>query len=241
MMRMKIIYNVMAGSHAYGTATKYSDVDYAGCFLPPVDYLLGISKHDKKETYNKDEPDETYHSLAKFARLALNSNPNVLETLFMDETVISVDDLFKPILEIRQSFLSRDIARSFIGYANAQLLRMNKRGGKGNHGLRTELIEKYGYDTKNASRLIHLLFTALEALKTGELKVKPNKDRLTYLTEIRAGLVPLERVMKDKDLLLSEVRAVEEKSPLPPLPDRRLVEKTVIDIHYQYIKENYVK
>ena len=62
---------------------------------------------------------------------------------------------------------------------------------------RKELVEKFGYDTKNASHLIRLLKMGIEALTTGELLIERPDNNM--LLEIKRGEWKLERVLKLSD------------------------------------------
>ena len=64
------------------------------------------------------------------------------------------------------------VHRSFNGYAVAQMRKMESGVYKGYMGdKRRSLVERFGYDTKNASHLIRLLRQGAEFLRDGELYV----------------------------------------------------------------------
>jgi predicted nucleotidyltransferase len=81
-----LIYKVRVGSHAYGTAISTSDFDYAGIFIPPVEFYFGLQSFDLLS--EQTEEDRSYYSLRKYANLAVANNPNVLELLFVDQSDI---------------------------------------------------------------------------------------------------------------------------------------------------------
>ena len=65
------------------------------------------------------------HGLAKFVRLALANNPNMLDILWADETdVLFVDGYGEALRAARNLFLSRKVAQTYAGYADDQLKRM---------------------------------------------------------------------------------------------------------------------
>jgi predicted nucleotidyltransferase len=118
-----LIYKVRTGSHAYRTALPSSDVDYAGIFIPPIEYYFGLQAFDL--LCEQAEEDKSYYSLRKYANLALANNPNVLELLFTDQQSICLstpasDELRRH----RHSFLSQRCQKTFVGYAKAQLHRI---------------------------------------------------------------------------------------------------------------------
>ena len=118
-----LIYKVRCGSHAYGTNLPTSDVDYAGIFIPPIEFFFGLQAFDLLS--EQDEDDRSYYSLRKFANLAIANNPNVLELLFVEPSDILLgspasDELRRN----RHLFLSQRCQKTFIGYAKAQLHRI---------------------------------------------------------------------------------------------------------------------
>jgi len=118
-----LIYKVKVGSHAYGTALPTSDVDFAGIYIPPVEYYFGLQAFDL--LCEQTEEDTSYYSLRKYANLAVAGNPNVLELLFVDPTDIYLSA--RPANELRvhrHLFLSQRCQKTFVGYAKAQLHRI---------------------------------------------------------------------------------------------------------------------
>uniref|UniRef100_A0A6M3IU62 Putative nucleotidyltransferase n=1 Tax=viral metagenome TaxID=1070528 RepID=A0A6M3IU62_9ZZZZ len=117
-----MILKVRAGSYLYGTNTLESDEDYIGIFIPEEKYLLGLNKI---EEVSKEDCDDKLYSLSKFAKLALDNNPNILELLFVDaEDVLYINDLGLDLLELKNSFLSQNIKHRFLGYAFSQKKKM---------------------------------------------------------------------------------------------------------------------
>jgi len=67
------------------------------------------------------------YSLSKFVRLALQGNPNIMESLFVDEEdILFVNEAGRRLIEARACFLSKQVGRRFVGYAVAQLKRMER-------------------------------------------------------------------------------------------------------------------
>lgn len=119
-----LIYKCRTGSHAYGMNTPTSDEDYSGVFIPNADYFFGLKAFDQ-QIEQTDERDTTLYSLRKYANLAIANNPNVMELLFVDDSdVIFMDDVWQELRRIRHKFLSQKCAKTYIGYATAQLHRI---------------------------------------------------------------------------------------------------------------------
>ena len=113
-----------AGSHAYGTSLPTSDVDFRGIFAAdPVNVRTPF--FPVRETEDCSEEDTKYYELAHFMKLCLDCNPNIVETLWVDESdiVFSVD-AYHHLRSFRQRLLSSKIAFTTSGYALSQLKRI---------------------------------------------------------------------------------------------------------------------
>jgi predicted nucleotidyltransferase len=117
-----LILRVIAGSRAHGLAREGSDEDTRGVCIPPKEVLLGL---DTFEQYESSGSDHVVFALAKFVRLALDGNPNILEVLYTaPEDILHRDRYGERLLENRGLFLSRRVGGRFCGYAVHQLKRM---------------------------------------------------------------------------------------------------------------------
>lgn len=121
-----LIYKVIAGSQAYGLDTPESDLDVRGVCIPPRRCLLGLSPFEQWE-HQGEAGDVVIYALAKFVRLALACNPNVIELLYTDQRhVLFVNDYGQRLLEHRHLFLSKRAGQSFTEYAISQLRRIER-------------------------------------------------------------------------------------------------------------------
>lgn len=116
----QLILKVRAGSHAYGLAGPHSDEDSRGVCLPPKAALTGLQTFEQHEDAKSDN---VVYGLPKFIRLALEGNPNLIETLFTDD-VLFIDSYGQRLVENREIFLSRRVAERFGHYAISQLKRL---------------------------------------------------------------------------------------------------------------------
>ncbi len=132
-----IILLALTGSQAYGTATPASDFDYKGIFIAPKEYYLGFKTIEQKDRDWTTEPgtglypmldtakDCTVYELRKFLTLICNNNPNILEMLWMDqEFYIHVSPIAEKLISYRSAFFSQKVRSSFVGYAYAQVKRV---------------------------------------------------------------------------------------------------------------------
>lgn len=119
-----LILRVLAGSRAQGLARENSDTDSRGVCIPPAHYLIGLGEFEQHESPGKDH---VTFSLAKFVRLALQGNPNVLEVLYTNEDdFMHVTDAGRALIDAREGFLSKKVGARFLGYARAQWKRVER-------------------------------------------------------------------------------------------------------------------
>lgn len=118
-----LIYEYVRGSHLYGLNTETSDVDTGGVYIEPLDHCLGLGI-TYPEVVNDETNDTTWNSLRKYFALLLNSNPNILESLYVPEDkIIYKHPVMDIILENRDKFLTKKSFGSFCGYARTQLVK----------------------------------------------------------------------------------------------------------------------
>ncbi len=119
-----LILRVRTGSRAYGISLDNSDEDSRGVCVLPERFLLGLDEFEQHESEFKDH---VTYSLAKFARLALQGNPNIIETLFTPtEHVLHLDELGERLRSARSLFMSRLAGERFGGYARSQMGRLER-------------------------------------------------------------------------------------------------------------------
>jgi len=124
----RTILLVKHGSHAYGTNVEGSDEDFKGvCIKPRVAYFGFTERFEQFEHMGSksDGIDKVIYSLEKFASLAADCNPNIIEVLHVAEKDVMIIDEFGQMLRSRRNdFLSKKAKFTFAGYAHAQLKRI---------------------------------------------------------------------------------------------------------------------
>ena len=119
-----IIVKHYAGSHSYGTNIETSDIDIRGIYCGD-EKTIRTPFFNEKEIVVADEEDSKLYELNHFMKLCLNCNPNIIESLWVDENdLIFQHETYKILREHRSFFLSKKIAFTTTGYAFAQLKRM---------------------------------------------------------------------------------------------------------------------
>lgn len=112
----------LGGSYAYGTNNENSDIDFRGITLNFSSDLLGLTEF---EQYEDKHTDTIIYSFNKMVRLLLECNPNTCEILGLeDDQYFILSDLGRELLNHQSLFLSKRAAKTFGGYASAQLRRL---------------------------------------------------------------------------------------------------------------------
>ncbi|MBI1293299.1 hypothetical protein GC173_19005 [bacterium] len=115
-----ILLECVSGSHAYGLNRPSSDRDVRGVFALPASAYLGLTEPTPQVSDARS--DVTYFSLRRFASLAADANPNMLELLFTPEdSMLRVSAVGRRLLDQRELFLSRACYQSHVAYAQAQI------------------------------------------------------------------------------------------------------------------------
>lgn len=118
----RIILLGLGGSYAYGTNNENSDIDFRGITLNMPSDLLGLTEF---EQYEDNTTDTVIYSFNKIVKLLLECNPNTIELLGLDDSQYLIKTpLGQKLLDNKGLFLSKRAAKSFGGYAGAQLRRL---------------------------------------------------------------------------------------------------------------------
>ena len=211
--------SIAHGCHIANTdPNSIDDIDVMGVFVGSPNHYLGLKQKDHHEVFI-GAYDAVSYELRKFVTLLVGANPNVLGLLWLKyEHYIYRGDIGNMLIANRNMFVSQKIFYSFTGYAHAQLNRMERFATNGYMGeKRKKLVEKYGYDCKNAAHLIRLLRMGIEFLKEGELHVF--RDDAAELLEIKRGEWTIERVKAEAEKLFREAEVAHEACTLPHHPD----------------------
>ena len=230
------------GSIAHGMYTQpteptsIDDKDVMAVCVPPIDYYFGVPAGSQLFPTNgtheikRDEWDIVVYEARKFIGLLAHGNPNVLAMLWLRPNMyLRKTPAFELLIENRQAFVGRHVYKSFTGYAYGQLHRMTHHAYEGHMGAkRKAIVDKFGYDLKNAAHLIRLLRMGAEFLKDGELYVY--RDDASQLLEIKRGEWTLEQVKAESDKWFALAEQAYLNSNLPKGPDLDKINKLSVEI-----------
>lgn len=229
-------YETVMGSMAYGVSSDASDMDVYGWAIPPKDdvfphlrgEIVGFGRQQKRfeqfQEHHVRDPDAgggrgrtydlTLFGIVKLFALAMENNPNVIDSLFTPANcVLHSTRVGNLVRENRKLFLHRGAWPKFKGYAYSQL---HKLAIKQPTGKRAELVAAHGYDTKFAYHVVRLLGEVEQILVEGDIDLQRDAERLKA---IRRGEWTEERLRQwaaDKEADLERAYAA---STLPAAPD----------------------
>jgi predicted nucleotidyltransferase len=238
-----LIHLFIGGSELHGAKVGATDdLDIYGVFIDPPTSVLGLEPREHfvwstasdERRNGPDDVDVTLYSLRKWAVMAARGNATCLHFLFADATASSLD-VWKVIQARSQVFVSKKSAEQFLGFAENQRKRITGEKGQGAKGRRPEYECAFGYDTKAAMHCLRLLFECIELMRLGRITL-PRPER-ELLVEVRQGAWPLERFLREAEMLEKEARLSAERSELPDTVDREAISMLVSDAHLAFWEE----
>jgi len=219
------------------------DIDLMGICVPEVSYYFGLDKFAPRDTKEMfiDEWDIVCYELRKFVYLLMKGNPNVISMLYLKpEHYLVKHPAAELLIENRALFNSHEIYHSFIGYAKAQLYKTEHMAFKGYMGeKRKKLVEKFGYDTKNAGHLIRLMMMCNEWLVEKNFEVYRDFDR-QFLLNIKNGIYSLDQIKEMAANLFTKGEALfkAQQKTIPETVDTKAVNELLLEM---YKKIDWVK
>lgn len=241
-----LCYETVMGSVAYGVSSDASDVDIYGICLPPKEsvfpHLAGeifgfgtqLQRFEQWQEHHVPALDRVWDfqvfGIVKFFQLAMENNPNVIDSLFTPRRcVLSSTAVGEYIREHRCDFLHKGAWHKFKGYAYSQL---NKIRTKTPGGKRAELVEAHGYDVKFAYHVVRLLLEVEQILVHRDIDLERDREQLKAIRRGEWTLAQLEDWAQDKE---KQLEAVYHSSTLPYGPDEALIRSHLLhclEAHY---------
>lgn len=239
-------YETIMGSVAYGVSSDTSDIDVYGWAIPPKEDIFphlrgeipGFGEPAKRfqvyqEHHVEDKDalaghgrmyDLTIFGIVKFFQLAMENNPNIVDSLFTPATcVLHTTKVGVLVREHRKIFLHKGAWPKFKGYAYAQL---HKIAIKRPRGKRAELVAEHGYDTKFAYHVVRVIGEVEQILTAGDIDLERDNETLKAIRRGEWTEDRLRRWFADKEAQLE--RAYSE-SKLRAAPDEAGIKALLIN------------
>ncbi|WP_337177319.1 nucleotidyltransferase domain-containing protein [Paludisphaera sp.] len=245
-------YETIMGSVAYGVSSDTSDVDVYGWAIPPKDDVFphlrgeipGFGSPRKRfevfqEHHVADDDalggtgrmyDVTIFGIVRFFDLAMQNNPNVLDSLFTPiNCVLHATRVGGMVRAERRVFLHKGAWAKFKGYAYSQL---HKIATKRPEGKRAEIVAEHGYDVKFAYHVVRLIGEVEQILTEGDIDLQRDNERLKA---IRRGEWTEDRLRSWFDEKEKQLERAWAESKLPAGPD----EAKIKDLLMRCLEEHY--
>lgn len=239
-------YETIMGSVAYGVSSDTSDMDVYGWAIPQKDELFPHLRGEVpgfgtprprfeqyQEHHVRDEDalsgrgrtyDLTIYGIVKFFSLAMENNPNVIDSLFTPvNCVLHSTRVGNLVRENRKLFLHKGAWPKFKGYAYSQL---HKLSIKQPQGKRAELVARHGYDVKFAYHVVRLLAEVEMILVEQDIDLQRNNDQLKA---IRRGEWTEERLRAWCTEKESQLERAYADSSLPAAPDESKIRTLLLN------------
>lgn len=236
------ILRVPAGSTLHGLHVPGTDDrDELGVCIEDIDAAVGFSEFEQyiyrsaaEREHKHDAPsqagdlDLTIFSLRKFLRLAMQGNPQIVQSLFVPHSLWVLGDARGAHLqELATLIVSRQAGHRYLGYLEAQRQRLlGERGQKKVN--RPDLEAKYGHDTKYLMHILRLGFQGVELMSTGKLTLPMAEKDRAFTFAARCGEVSLQDGLTKAGELERQIKDLLHDGPLPEEPARELVEQKML-------------
>ena len=236
-----IIHLFVGGSQLHGAKVEgYDDLDIYGCYVEPPERILGLDSlvhyvWSSASAYEKNtaaDIDVTMYSLRRWGELMLKGNPAILHYLYANGEIPTDQNVWLYIRELREHLLSKKSAQQYIGFANAQRMRLTGERGMGRHGQRHDLVEKYGYDTKFAMHYIRLLYECKDLLFNKRLTLPLLEKDL--LIKIRLGGYREAEILALGAELEAECQDLLRATDLPEEPNKQLLSNAIAKAYREH-------
>ncbi len=242
--RDSVVLMGIRGSHAHGTyippAHEYGtdDVDVFVVTVQPVDWYLGLDSYrlggklGRHAEITSGPLDVVVYDVRKFCWLLAKGNPNVHAWLWAPEDCyLDTPRAGMMMIADRRAFLSQRVLVATAGYAAGQLHRMTHFRRDGYMGAkRKALVERHGYDVKNAAHCMRLLMQGKELADHGHVRVRWEGAEAKILKEIKLGKWTLTGVRELAEWMFSQFNEAREASGLPVDVDRAVCNRIVCDV-----------
>jgi predicted nucleotidyltransferase len=249
-----VIYECIMGSVAYGVSSDTSDFDlYAICIPLKHDVFphlkgeingfgrqkQGFEQFQQHHVYDKDalggsgrNYDVTCYNIVKYFTLAMENNPNIVDSLYVKNTCVLYSTLVgQHLRENRSLFLHKGAYHKFKGYAYSQLSKLSTNKNSSS-SKRKELYEQHGYDTKFAYHVIRLIDECEQILTLGDIDLERSRE---MMKSVRRGEWTEEKVRKHFEDKEKSLEQLYRESSLQHSPDESKIKSLLLEcleMHY---------
>lgn len=186
-----VVLKALVGSHNYNLNTEESDKDYKMFVIPTFNELyLGTRFQKDIIKHPEDGNDYSIHDIRKLSELFFKANVNYLEILASKDLIIpeGSPEIHK-IVELKKEIFKMNLPHLYNACKGMYYNKM-KLVFKGTEGTQ-HLVDKYGYDTKQALHAYRGLKVIVDFESTNfedfESAIQYTGDDLQFMLEVRHG------------------------------------------------------
>ena len=238
----RVHFEVLAGSHAFGTSNEDSDRDLVGFCMPPMEVLFPVLDgsipgfgrqkqsfeiYDEDHlSYRGDSWDITMFSITRFYATCMDANPTWLEALFVpEECVLFETKVGEETREHRELFLHQGAFHRFTGYASSMINKMR------NKDKSRQRRCKYGY---HAVRLVDELD---EIFTEGTLTLGRCSDRHRAIRQGEWSFDEIESYVDAKEEETEEL--YDNGAAVPYTPDEKPIKDLLLRCLWREFGKDY--
>jgi len=248
-IRGKLIFGMLAGSHAYNLSTETSDKDYLGVYVADVSMLLSLHKplftvdnrnNNHKQGKDPSQEDMALYELSDFCKRVIKGDPRLLEAVFLqvdseNKTLVFQTDVWREFQTLKYHLLTLSAVKQYLEFAQGKIRKYYK--------------EKAPSSGNNESykRLYH----AVRVLNEGhrivnkeppKVGIDPNSDEWREYMAIRKGNVDVVEVENRVKTLLEDLQLKYNTNPqqIPIQPEQSLFNDFVITIRKHSLTQHFI-
>ena len=239
-------YETIMGSMAYGVSSDTSDLDVYGWAIPHSDdvfpHLRGeipgfgtpkpqFQQYQEHHVLDHDALggkgrvyDLNIYGIVKFFNLAMQNNPNIIDSLFTPvNCILHSTRLGDLVRENRKLFLHKGAWHRFKNYAYAQLHKLSTKIPQGD---RADLVAAQGFDTKFAYHIIRLILEVEQIMLEGDIDLQRHNEQLKAIRRGDWSESYLRDWFSNKQ---SELEKIYAESKLPAAPDEERIRSLLLN------------
>lgn len=215
----QLVFMALVGSHNYNLNTEESDRDYKAFYLPTFDDLYDVKQYSHQQITETMDIDS--HDIRKLSQLWWKANLNFLEVLFSEEIIINSAlpdeslSLVNMLLQQKDNIAKMNLPYLFnssLGTHTSKIKQLLK-------GTQTtqKLVDKFGYDTKQAMHAIRTLDFLVRFADSGFTNFKEaiyypsNTIQHDLLLDIKHEKYTLEEFLELDKKYLEKAKSYEDK------------------------------
>jgi len=231
-MTRNVLLSGVVGSTAYGLAKPGSDKDRLAVYAEPTIKFHGLrmpidKAATKRDLSDEDNPDFVLHEARKYALLALQCNPTVMELMWLPKELYEErTKLGNQLIELRDCFLTaKRVKEAYLGYATQQFSRLEGRSKEGKPSFSSDTAKR---TAKHARHLRRLCWQGYNLYAGNGLKIRVENpsEYHAFGEKVAAGDIKLAKAMLEE----YEEKFRRTVSPLPASPDESKVEQWLLAV-----------